>query len=89
MALGASRANVLRLVLGEELVACTAGVIVGIAGALAMSSSLQSLLFGIPPRDPLTLAAVSALLIGVTAIAGYLPARRATRIDPVQALRVE
>jgi ABC-type antimicrobial peptide transport system permease subunit len=89
MALGADRGAVLRLVMREELGACLAGVGLGLAGALALSSLLQGLLFGVAPRDPITLAAVSLLLIAVTALAGYLPARRATRIDPVAALRAE
>lgn len=89
MALGADRATVLRLVLRQELTACAIGIVVGLGGALALSSVLQTLLFGVPPRDPATLAVVSVLLIGVTALAAYLPGRRATRIDPVRALRVE
>jgi len=89
MALGANRSNVLTLVLREELLACVAGIVVGIAGALALSSVLQTLLYGVAPRDPATLVVVSLLLLMVTALAAYLPAWRATRIDPVRALRVE
>jgi putative ABC transport system permease protein len=89
MALGADRSTVLRLVLRQELTACALGIIVGLGGALALSSVLQSLLYGVPRRDPATLAIVSLMLIAVTTVAGYLPARRATRIDPVRALRVE
>jgi putative ABC transport system permease protein len=89
MALGASRATVLAMVLRQELSVCVIGILLGVGGALALSSMLQSLLFGVAPRDPATLAAVSMLLIVVTALAGYVPARRATRIDPVRALRVE
>jgi putative ABC transport system permease protein len=89
MALGANRGAVVRLVMHEELGACLAGIVIGLAGALALASILQGLLFGVPPRDPLTLAAVSGLLILVTGLAGYLPARRATRIDPMSALRSE
>jgi putative ABC transport system permease protein len=68
---------------------CTIGIAVGLAGALALSSVLETLLYGVAPRDPATLAAVSALLIAVTALAGYLPARRATNIDPIAALRID
>jgi ABC-type antimicrobial peptide transport system permease subunit len=89
MALGADRHTVLRLVLRQELSACAIGIVVGIAGALTLSTLLQSLLYGVPPRDPATLATASALMVAVTVVAGYLPARRATRIDPVKAMRVE
>ena len=89
MALGADRLTVLRLVLRQELSACAIGIVVGLAGASALSTLLQSLLYGVPPRDPATLAAASALMVAVTLAAGYLPARRATRIDPVKAMRVD
>ena len=89
MALGADRVTVLRLVLRQELSACALGIVAGVAGAVALSTLLQSLLYGVPPRDPATLAIASALMVAVTLAAGYLPARRATRIDPVKAMRVE
>ena len=89
MALGASRTSVLRLVLRQEVAACLAGIVVGIVGALALSSVLQTLLYGVPARDPVTLSVVALSLLAVTALAGYLPARRATRIDPVRALRID
>jgi predicted permease len=89
MALGADRSGVLMLVLRQELAACAIGIVLGFAGALALSSVLQTLVFGVPTRDPATLAVVSVVLMGVTAVAGYLPARRATRIDPVTAMRTE
>jgi putative ABC transport system permease protein len=88
-ALGAGRGQLLRLVMRQELSASAAGVIVGLLGALGLASLLQSLLYGVPPRDPMTLAAVSLLLLAVTATAAYLPARRATRIDPAVTLRGE
>jgi putative ABC transport system permease protein len=88
-ALGAGRGQLLRLVMRQELSASAAGVIVGLLGALGLASLLQSLLYGVPPRDPMTLAAVSLLLLAVTATAAYLPARRATRIDPAATLRGE
>ncbi|MGH9384369.1 MAG: ABC transporter permease [Vicinamibacterales bacterium] len=87
MALGANRGAVLALVLRQELAACIAGIAVGLGGALSMSSLLSALLFGIAPRDPATIGMVATLLLLVTFIACYLPARRATRVDPVQALR--
>jgi ABC-type antimicrobial peptide transport system permease subunit len=89
MALGASRGAVLRLVMKQELGACAAGIVVGVAGAVALSSVLQSLLYGVPARDPVTLAGVTAVLVAVTAVAGYLPARKATHIDPVRALMLD
>jgi putative ABC transport system permease protein len=87
MALGANRRSVLGLILRQELSACVGGVVVGLAATFMMSSLLSSLLFGIAPQDPTTIGAVTALLAGVTLIACYLPARRATRLDPVSALR--
>jgi len=89
MALGANRTEVLMLVLRQELAVCAVGIVLGLAGALALSSVLRTLVFGVPTRDPATLAVVSAVLMAVTAVAGYLPARRATRIDPVTAMRTE
>jgi ABC-type lipoprotein release transport system permease subunit len=64
-------------------------VIAGLAGALASSRLVQSLLFQVSPMDPLTLGGVCVLLVAVAMLAGYLPARRAARIDPVEALRAE
>lgn len=87
MALGVDGGAVLRLVLREELAVCGIAIAIGIGGALALSSILETLLYGVAPRDAATLGAVSALLIAVTALAGYLPARRATNIDPIAALR--
>ncbi len=89
MALGADGGRVLRLVLSQELRVCAAGIALGLVGALATVGLLGNLLFGIAPRDPSTIAGVTALLLVVTAVACYLPARRATRVDPVQALRCE
>jgi putative ABC transport system permease protein len=65
------------------------GVVAGVAGALATSRVLRSLLFQVSPIDPLTLAGVCVLLVAVATLAGYLPARRAARIDPVEALRAD
>jgi putative ABC transport system permease protein len=89
MALGANRRSVLRLILRQELSACGAGVVVGLAATFMLSSLLSSLLFGIAPHDPTTIGSVAALLLGVTLIACYLPASRATRVDPVIVLRGE
>jgi len=89
MALGASRANVLRMVVGEGVALVTAGIGIGLAGALALTRFLSSLLFGVEPRDPLTFAAVSLLLAVVALLAAYIPAQRAANVDPIVALRYE
>ncbi len=89
IALGATRANVLLLVLGQGLVTAMIGVAIGVAGAIALTRTLQSFLFGLSPTDPLTFAAVALLLILVALLACYIPARRASRVDPITALRNE
>jgi predicted permease len=89
MALGASRTNVLRLVLRQGLTLVVAGLAVGIVGAFALSRLLKSLLFGVRSDDPLTFLLCTAVLIGVGLAASYFPARRATRVDPMVALRWE
>jgi ABC-type antimicrobial peptide transport system permease subunit len=89
MALGASSSDVSRLVLREGLKLALAGVALGVAGALVTSRLLESLLFEVEPRDPVTLVLIAALLVAVALAASYLPARRASRIDPFLALRTE
>lgn len=89
IALGAKPADVRRAVLGRALKLAIAGAAVGLAGAVATSRLFQNLLFEVSPLDPLALLAASALLIAVAVLAAYVPARRATRIDPVQALRAD
>lgn len=89
MALGATRERVRGAVLRRALVMTTAGAVVGLAGALAASRLLTKLLYQVSPADPMTLLGVSALLIVVALAAAYIPARRATLIDPVKALRAE
>ena len=89
MALGASRGEILRLVLGRGLVLVAVGLAVGLAFALSVSHLLANLLFTVSPVDPLTFVGVP-LLLGVMALAAsYVPAFRATRIDPAIALRGE
>jgi putative ABC transport system permease protein len=87
MALGASRRAVLRLVLGEGARLAVAGVAVGVLAALALSRVLASLLFGVRATDPLMLVGVSAAMAVIAALASWLPARRAARVDPARALR--
>jgi putative ABC transport system permease protein len=89
MALGAQRGRVLRMIVGEAMALTAIGVAVGIAGALTLTRLMQDLLFHVAPRDPLTLATVTAALVLVAFAASYLPGRRATRVDPVIALRAE
>jgi putative ABC transport system permease protein len=89
LALGAQRGDVVRLVVRQGMVLALAGVAIGLPAAVALTRLISSLLFEITPRDPVTFIAVTALLIGVAALACYLPARRATRIEPIVALRQE
>jgi len=92
MALGADKGDVLRLFIGRELRLVLVGMAAGAAGALILTrtlSSLSHLLYGIGSSDPLTFATVSVVLIGVAALACYIPARRAAKVDPMVALRNE
>jgi predicted permease len=89
VALGAARGNVLRLVMKEVLILAAVGLIVGVAAALALGRLLESQLFEMKASDPAVLAGATAVVLIVSILAGYLPARRATHIDPMQALRWE
>jgi putative ABC transport system permease protein len=89
MALGATQGDVLRLVLQQTLLLAGLGVVIGLAGAAAVTQFLTSMLFGVKPTDPTTYAAVICLLVFVALVASYLPARRAMRVDPMIALRYE
>ncbi|MFI5311667.1 MAG: ADOP family duplicated permease [Gemmatimonadales bacterium] len=87
IALGASRGGVLRMIVGRGLALTAAGIAVGLAAALGLSRFLVGVLYGVEPTDPLTFTGVAAVLIGVAALASWLPARRAARVDPAVALR--
>jgi ABC-type antimicrobial peptide transport system permease subunit len=89
MALGAAQARVLRMVLGEVSLPIGIGLAAGVAAAIATTRFASSLLYGIAPTDPITLGLAAGVLIFVAALAGYLPARRASRLDPMSALREE
>ena len=89
MALGATRGDVRRLILNRALRAVVAGLVVGLGGAAALTRVLQTFLFGVTPTDPLVFTSVTLLLLTVGLLAAWLPARRATRIDPWKALRAE
>jgi ABC-type antimicrobial peptide transport system permease subunit len=89
MALGASRGRVLADVLRDGMTLATLGTAFGLAGAVALTRVLGSLLFEVSPRDPATLVIVASVLAAVTLVASWLPARRATRVDPMVALRTE
>ena len=88
-ALGATRRDILRLVLGEGLLLALIGVGAGILAALGLTRLIAGLLYGVRPRDPLTFAALALLLTAVALLAVYIPARHAPRIDPMVALRVD
>jgi predicted permease len=89
MALGAERRNVFGMVLGQGARLAGLGIVIGLAAALGVTRTMASFLYGVQPTDPLTFAAVSLLLVGIALLACYLPARRATRVDPMVALRHE
>ena len=89
LALGAQRGNVVQMVLRQGANMAMLGVAIGMGVALALTRLMASLLFGVTAHDPMTFAAVAALLLFVTLLACYVPARRASKVDPIVALRWE
>jgi len=89
MAFGADRTDILNLIVGQGFTLAVIGVFAGVAGALALGRFLSGLLYGVKPTDPLTFVLVSLILTAIALLASYLPARRATKIDPMVALRYE
>jgi ABC-type antimicrobial peptide transport system permease subunit len=89
MALGANRRSVLGMVMGQGMVLAVAGVVIGVLGALGVNRVMTTLLFGVEPTDPATIAAVVATIGTVAVLACYMPARRATLVDPMRVLREE
>jgi ABC-type antimicrobial peptide transport system permease subunit len=89
MALGADRARIVGTILRESALLILAGVAVGLPVAIAAARMISSRLYGLKPADPLTIAGTILLLAAVTGLASYIPARRATKVDPLVALRHE
>jgi len=89
MALGATRKEILRLILGQASRLALLGIAIGVAGALGLTRIMRSLLFSVSATDPLSFAMMCALLALIALLAGYIPAIRATRVDPIVALRHE
>ena len=89
MALGANRRSVVRLAAGQGMKLALTGAVAGLAGSCALTRVLEGLLYNISPTDPLTLATASFALLAVAWLATLLPARRASRVDPLAALRYE
>jgi putative ABC transport system permease protein len=89
MALGAPPSSILRLVVGQGLQLVLAGVLLGLAGSLAFTRVLASILFEMSARDPITFASVTLVLVAVAVVACYIPAFRSMRVDPVTALRAD
>jgi putative ABC transport system permease protein len=89
MALGAEPGVIARFILRQGLTMAVTGIVAGLCGALVLTQFMRSLIFGVSTSDPLTFAAVTVLLLLISVVASYLPALRAARVDPIQALRSE
>ena len=89
LALGATRAGVLGMMLRESILLVALGIVIGVPATLAITRLISTMLFGVSASDPFTVSAAAALMIAVALLAGYLPARRASSVDPMLALRYE
>ena len=89
MALGADRRDVSRMVLRQGMILAGIGVVVGLVAAVGLTRLMSSLLYGVEATDPMTFGVVAAMLVAVALVASYLPALRASRTDPLEALRFE
>jgi ABC-type antimicrobial peptide transport system permease subunit len=89
IALGATRGQILKMVLGQGLITVAIGIAIGLVGSFLLTRTMRSMLFEIGPNDPLTMVGIAVLLTLVALAASYIPARRATRVDPMIALRYE
>lgn len=87
IALGANASEVVRLMIAQGVRPVVVGIVAGLAASFGLTRFLESLLFGVAPTDPFTFALAAAALLGAGLLASYVPARRATRVDPVEALR--
>jgi putative ABC transport system permease protein len=89
VSVGAMQADILKLILGQGLILSSIGIVGGLIIALAVTRLSAHLLYGVSPGDPLTFTIVALMLLGMGLLAGYFPARRATKVDPMTALRME
>jgi ABC-type antimicrobial peptide transport system permease subunit len=89
IALGAAQSSIFRLIVGQAMTLVGISVVIGLAGAFAATRLLNSLLFGVGPSDPLTFITIVLIVSVVAFLAAWLPARRAARVDPIEALRME
>jgi len=89
LSLGAQRRDILKLIVGQGMFLALIGVVIGLAGAFALTRLMSSLLYGVSTTDPLVFAAISFLLVSVAFLATFIPAYKATKVDPMVALRYE